>query len=545
MKRQKHKFSKIRVIIAIVLLFSIVCNYQQLHGQTVITFDKNISLPNVNQLDNTDSVASKIETFDLQNTNYPQNRSSYPEFDHCADYQLYNYILTTPYINPNTNHIYLPNGGHSNVSVVNFEVNEPMTLNPGINWISIPRHSRTDDPSWTLIEDVFDQSNFTEGYNYLDLRHWHTYENGEQMYIAEWQEPDWSFDPPDLDDVTRIYSTRGYKLDLNQASFNTLILNGTVESSLTNINIYEDKENWVGYFIHQSQSPFDAIPAIILEDLTSIKAQGWHCRKRLENQEGEPVYFWVCAVYEGDVALDYGDMVILSTDATHSFQWQNSGTEPLKIDKEETEYYEYNEQSDYTSYFIELDTTENPQEIAAFIGDSCVGATTVFADDTLVLVPGYTEGISGDVVFEEYYGSQKSQKPTIKEYFVSDINTGLIKKRTINSTERQEYYFISFKDYNEQISSTQTEQSFIVYPNPVSNMLIINFSINAPAKVSISVCDTYGRQVATLLNEQKPIGTHAMQWNLTNSNNTKVPNGLYLIKLKINDLVTSKKVLVK
>ena len=264
----------------------------------------------------------------------------------------------------------------------------------------------------------------------------------------------------------------------------------------------------------------------------------------MENQEGEPVYYWACAVYKGDVALDYGDMVILSTDATHNFQWQNNGTEPSKIDKVETEYYEYNEQPDYTSYFIELDTTENPQEIAAFVGDSCVGATTVFADDTLVLVPGYTEGIVGDVVFEEYYGSQKSQKPIIKNYLVTDNSTGLTKKRTINTGEKEEYYFISFKANDEQINTADTEQLFFVYPNPVNNMLTINYSINTPAKVNISVYDAYGRHIAKLLNEQKSKGDYTMQWDLTNGNGSKVLNGLYIIKLENNDMITSKKVVV-
>jgi len=242
--------------------------------------------------------------------------------------------------------------------------------------------------------------------------------------------------------------------------------------------------------------------------------------------------------------VDYGDMVILKTDVTQDFQWQNNGNKPSVIDKMETEYYEYNEQADYISYFIELDTTENPQEIAAFVGDSCVGATTVFTDDTLVLIPGYTEGISGDVVFEEYYGSQKSQKPTINKYFVSDNSTGIVNKRTINTGERDDYYFISFKEYDEQTNNTKTEQLFFVYPNPVNNMLNINYNISTSAKVSISVCDTYGKQVTTLLNEQKPMGTHAMQWNLTSNNGVKVPNGLYIIKLKINDVITSKKIVV-
>lgn len=503
-----------------------------------------------------------VETVELWNNNgNEQNTSFYPELDHNSDFNYFAYNLTTSYIDPIHNKIYLPNGWHSNVSVVSMNYEE-LDLLSGITWLSFPRllnNPGTSAPVQTVlgpfasgVGNILPQ-NFvsidTNYYSYLENLVPNSNIGGE--IEVEWDDdnvpPIWNVDYSQLKTINSLY---GYKINLLPGEERTLHMQGVLEDANTEITLHsgEFKENWLGYFLYESQSPFDAIPSATLDLLSSIKGQGWYCSKQWNYpHDGNPVEFWVCAVHEGDVTMDYGDMVILKTTSevpgSTTFQWQNTGNKSSLIDKPETEYYQFTEQMDYTSFIIELDSTYNPLEIAAFIGDSCVGASTVLSNDTLVLIPGYTEGISGDVVFEEYYGSQKSSRPEIYEYFVSYNKTGLWKKRTINTEENQDHYFVSFKTKKEEVE-INNEPWVNIFPNPVNNTLTINYSIEEKAMVNISIFDSFGRQITTLLSSTRDIGFNTLKWNLNGSNGGRLNNGIYIIKLQIDNKIISKKVVI-
>ncbi|MCD4773620.1 MAG: hypothetical protein K8R41_09605 [Bacteroidales bacterium] len=188
---------------------------------------------------------------------------------------------------------------------------DTLQLRYGYNWISIPRHNRPTAPDWTIIANVFNQNNFTDGYNYLKLLYLNAEYTPASIYTIEWFQ-NWVYFPYIFDNK-RIFSTRGYKLNLNQPeNGNTLIMNGMVEDTNTSIQLYGGKDNWVGYWLYESQWPFDAIPDNVLDELTKIKGQGWCCVKEWHYIEGNLVPYWICAVHEGNVLLDYGDMVILA-----------------------------------------------------------------------------------------------------------------------------------------------------------------------------------------------------------------------------------------
>jgi len=146
-------------------------------------------------------------------------------------------------------------------------------------------------------------------------------------------------------------------------------------------------------------------------------------------------------------------------------------------------------------------------------------------------------------VFEEYFTQKATNNKRISDYFVYNSIRKVNEKRVVKTGENKDMYFISFNAGNEQ-KLTESEYSFSIFPNPTNNMLNINYSVENTTKVNISVFDSYGRQVATLLSKQVLLGSHTVQWNLIGSNGVKVLKGLYIIKLKINDVVVSKKVVV-
>ena len=87
------------------------------------------------------------------------------------------------------------------------------------------------------------------------------------------------------------------------------------------------------------------------------------------------------------------------------------------------------------------------------------------------------------------------------------------------------------------------EQNF---PNPFNSITNIGFRI-PPAGgqvansrfVSLKVYDVLGREVATLLNEEKPEGYHTIKFDAS-----VLPSGIYFYKLKIGNIIKSKKMLL-
>jgi len=490
------------------------------------------------------------ETIELQGGTDLQNRSVYPEFDHCPDYKMYNYILTTPYFDQYNNKIYLPNGAHSNVSVVDIE--EFLNLSEGTNWISIPRHTRFDDPNgnFTFIENVFDRDNFENPYNSFYSDYLFVNNSGNQLYEANWPSGYWVYIPEvsTAPTVNKVYSTRGYKVMVNSGyNENSISLSGILENPHTEIELYDHEENWIGYFLLESQDIFDAI-ADFEEDIFVVKGKDYFCYRGDPMDGGglpQPVepYAWFCDKLVHNIS--YGEMVILKTyKDIPDFRWSNSGITPEPIINEEPLYFSYTETSDYSALIIELDTTENPVELGAFINDSCVGACTLNANDSLAIIRGYLDSQPGDsVVFEEYFGTKSSVNSRIYDYYVFNDRKQVHEKRIIKSGENKEAYFISFRD-KDTTSLDDLGDLVSVFPNPVNKQLTINYTLTVASAIEIAVFDAIGRKSITLLSANQPGGTYSVNWNLLGENNQKVNNGIYIVQIKINDNIINKKIVV-
>ncbi|MBE2217818.1 MAG: T9SS type A sorting domain-containing protein [Ignavibacteria bacterium] len=74
------------------------------------------------------------------------------------------------------------------------------------------------------------------------------------------------------------------------------------------------------------------------------------------------------------------------------------------------------------------------------------------------------------------------------------------------------------------------------YPNPFNPSTTIEFSVPKDAAVTLKIYDVLGKEVATLVNEQKPTGTYIVNWNASNFS-----SGLYFYKLTAGDFNQTKK----
>ena len=64
------------------------------------------------------------------------------------------------------------------------------------------------------------------------------------------------------------------------------------------------------------------------------------------------------------------------------------------------------------------------------------------------------------------------------------------------------------------------------YPNPFNPATTINFQLSDVSAVSLKVFDILGREIVTLVNEEKPAGTFMVRWDATG-----VPSGIYCFQM--------------
>jgi hypothetical protein len=96
-------------------------------------------------------------------------------------------------------------------------------------------------------------------------------------------------------------------------------------------------------------------------------------------------------------------------------------------------------------------------------------------------------------------------------------------------------------------SSSQRDEALIPttyalyqnYPNPFNPTTEIRFDLPENAHVELTIFNTLGQHVATVLNETKLAGAYRAQWDGSN-----VASGVYLCQLKAGDFVQTKKMVL-
>ena len=240
-------------------------------------------------------------------------------------------------------------------------------------------------------------------------------------------------------------------------------------------------------------------------------------------------------------------MVILKGDEdVFNFQWNIYGNPPVQEPENAPQYYSYQEQADYTPVLILLDSADNPLEIGVFENDTCIGANTVDSSDSTVVIRSYMTGTSTDsLTFEKYYGSKASQRAKIKDYYVRRNNQNHFEKRKIGANEKADFFVVSFRKPEYYDNSDETSVMLNVWPNPVSDVLNIQYRLTEKSHVRIEVFNTEGKAVAVPVNAEYEKGTNRLLWNLTAFTGKKLPSGLYLLKLTAGNSVAVKKIFIE
>ena len=402
------------------------------------------------------------------------------------------------------------------------ELPGPETDN-GWKWLSFPAldnvySTPTYDPdqAWHLLYDILHPVQTPELYRVYD-------ENGNYVWQIEYN---WY-------GTDNIFSrTEGYKFKMNAAA--TLEVPGFKVPDNTSVVLDgNSEENWVGYWLEETLHVSEAF------------SDYW---------SGSNIYFiqhqeWTATFSGGQwwystrmPTLSYGDMVVVKCYNTISnFKWIDGGISVRKVIYAETEYFSYEEQADYVPLYIELDSSNMPQEIGVFVNVECIGAIVV--EDTLVQINAYTTSVPpGNIELELYYGSRSEIQHISSYNCVSSSNPNTVLTQ-LSTKDKDDAWFINLREDSSMVP-TPEKMKMDNYPNPFNPTTTIAYSLPNDGMVELRVFNIKGQLVKTLVKGDQLAGSYETVWNGKDKNEKSVSSGIYFYKLSTRDKTIMKKMLM-
>lgn len=390
------------------------------------------------------------------------------------------------------------------------------TSEPGWTWLSfdILNTDSNENLAQNLLDPIKDE-------DYLDYALFKDHGNNTSIEIIKylgvlgWQNGDHP-----------ITSPYGYKF----RTFDDCHLTVFGERCSENTTFYlagEEEENWIGYFLLETQHVYDAF-AGQLDNLTEIKAQHWAVKKG----NGWP---------DVPYTLSCGDMIIVKCERNiPEFSWNFEETREKYI-VSGSQDFTFEEEVDYIPVFIELDPNDLPSEIGAYVEGECKGATVV--QDTSAQICTYIlENQGQNLTFEFSYGSREQNK-RIEKYIIYDPETSKTEKGSIQIDTHKDCYYVSFKG-NQNETPALISIEITNYPNPFNPETRLTFSLPNEQKIELTIYNIKGQKVKQLIKGQLTAGQHSTLWEGKDDNGKSVGSGLYFYKLKTGDKVISKKMLL-
>jgi hypothetical protein len=92
------------------------------------------------------------------------------------------------------------------------------------------------------------------------------------------------------------------------------------------------------------------------------------------------------------------------------------------------------------------------------------------------------------------------------------------------------------EDKNGFIKEFELQQN---YPNPFNPTTNIQYAISSRQFVKLTVYDLLGREIETLVNEEKTAGTYEVTWYAGG-----LPSGVYFYQLRAGEFIETKKMLL-
>jgi hypothetical protein len=194
-----------------------------------------------------------------------------------------------------------------------------------------------------------------------------------------------------------------------------------------------------------------------------------------------------------------------------------------------------------TNPTLEGKRIEAGDEIGVFDGDFCVGAMAI--DDPQREYFMITASLD-DPVTNERDGFIPGNKLELRLW---DGKSG--EEKVAGQTEFSKGYDKLFTKSGTTVLSANFEGDPGIfpadaYPNPSTEKTTFTFRLEKEAVIRLEIYDMRGETVKTLVNEKMPEGRHSVEWDNESDGGAKVKPGIYFYKLKMNEFVVIKKLII-
>jgi hypothetical protein len=165
------------------------------------------------------------------------------------------------------------------------------------------------------------------------------------------------------------------------------------------------------------------------------------------------------------------------------------------------------------------------------------------------------KGIDGDPVAEETIKPTHTNRVLPAGNKIVFLSYDPISLNTASSSSLAHYHWVGYSEKNSpwqallwfdvaldvrEVGGVPTKFELTQnYPNPFNPATIINFSIPELSKVTLKVYDVLGKEVATLLNEEKAAGNYEVKFDAS-----KLTSGVYFYSISTGSNVITKKMML-
>ncbi len=80
------------------------------------------------------------------------------------------------------------------------------------------------------------------------------------------------------------------------------------------------------------------------------------------------------------------------------------------------------------------------------------------------------------------------------------------------------------------------------YPNPFSQYTEIRYDLQSAARVVVEIYDLKGNMILPLVDETQGVGIHTVNWTGNDRLGRRVPNGVYICRMRAGKNLASKKI---
>ena len=91
-------------------------------------------------------------------------------------------------------------------------------------------------------------------------------------------------------------------------------------------------------------------------------------------------------------------------------------------------------------------------------------------------------------------------------------------------------------------NNTKIFPVFRIYPNPFTNSILVEYQLNRSTNVEITIYNSLGQKIITLVNRNESTGFHRVIWDGHDHQGKKLAGGVYFCRFRVGDYTTIKRV---